>query len=60
LLGEVDEGFIGNRFDKAISQQAQRKAKRPDGLTLWNSLLNLLVGKSSVGTNSAIIHQKPA
>jgi membrane-associated HD superfamily phosphohydrolase len=53
-------GMDNNRFDEAISQQTQRKAKRPDVFCLWNSLLNFLVGKSSVGTNSAIIHQRPA
>ena len=60
LHGEIDEGLISNRFDEAISQQTQRKAKRPDVFCLWNSLLNFLVGKSSVGTNRAIIHQRPA
>ena len=30
LRGEIDEGLISNRLDEAISQQTQRKAKRPD------------------------------
>ena len=47
LLGEIDEGLIGNGLDEAISQQIQRKAQRPDRLRLWNSLLNLIVRKSS-------------
>ena len=60
MLGELDEGLIGNRFYEAISQQIQRKAKRPDRLRLWNSLLNLIVRKSSVGTNTTIIHEGAA
>ena len=60
LRGEIDEGLISNRLDEAISQHTQRKAKRPDVFCLWNSLLNFLVGKSSVGTNSTIIYQRPA
>ncbi len=59
LLGEIDEGLIGNRLDEAISQQIQRKAKRPDRLCLRNLLLNLIVRKSSVGTDSTIIHERP-
>jgi hypothetical protein len=60
LLGEIDEGLIGNRLDEAIPQQIQGKAKRPDRLGLWNPLLNLIVRKSGIGANSAIIHQGPA
>jgi hypothetical protein len=59
LLGEIDERLIGNRLDEAISQQIQRKAQRPDRLRLWNSLLNLIVRKSSVWTNSTIIYERP-
>jgi hypothetical protein len=38
-------------FETCASQEIQRKAKRPDCLCLWTSLLNLIVRKSSVGTD---------
>src|ERR1700745_1962534 len=60
LLGEIDEGLIGDRLDEAISQQVQRKAKGPNRFCLRNSLLNLVVRKSSVGANRAIIHERSA
>src|ERR1700747_601632 len=60
LLGEIDERLVGERLDEAIAQQIQRKAKRPDRFCLRNPLLNLVVRKSSVGANRAIIHERPA
>ena len=42
------------------NEEIQRKAKRPDRLCFRNSLLNLTVRNSGVGTNSAIIQQRPA
>ena len=60
LLGEIDQGLIGDCLDETIAQQIQRKAKRPDRFCLGNSLLNLVIRKSSVGANRAIIYQRPA
>jgi hypothetical protein len=60
LLGEIDESLIRERFNEAIPQEAQRKAKCTDRLCVWDSLLNLVVLKGSIGTNSAIIYQRPA
>jgi hypothetical protein len=60
LLGEIDESLLRERFDEAIPQEAQRQAKCTDRLCLRNPLLNLVVLKGSVGTNSAIIYERPA
>jgi hypothetical protein len=60
LLGEIDQGLIGNGFDETIAQQIQGKAKRSDRFCLRNALLNFVVRKSGVGANRAIIHERPA
>jgi len=60
LRGKIDKSLIGNRFDDAVPQQIQGKAKRSDCLCVRNALLNLRVGRSGVGANRPIIHQGPA
>src|ERR1700736_1291945 len=60
LLGKINERLIGNGFNEAIAQEIQREAECADRLGLWNAFLNFLVGKRRIGTNGAIIHQRPA
>ena len=60
LLGEIHQGLIGNGLDEAIIQKIQRKAESSDRLCLRNSLLNLVVRKSSIGANRAIVHERTA
>ena len=60
LLREIDERLIGDRLNKAVAQQIQRKAKRADRLCVRYALLNFLVRKSGVGANGAVIHERAA
>ena len=60
LPGEIDESLIGDRFDETVSQQTERKAERADRFRHWNSLLDFLVRKRAAGTDSTIIHERPA
>jgi len=47
--------IIGDRFDQAIAEHADREAQRADRIYTWYMLLDLLIRKRTAGTDRAVV-----
>jgi hypothetical protein len=57
FLSQSNQGFVGNRLHKTVSQNTQRHPRGADVLASGHVLLDFCVRESGIWTNGAIIHQ---
>src|SRR6266702_3670306 len=60
VFGEVHEGLIRDRFHKSIAQKVQRYAECSDRFRIRDALLNFRSGKSGIGADGTIVHERAA
>ena len=60
LFCEIDKSLISDGFDVAVTQYAEREAKRADRFGFGNALLDFFVGEGDVGANRAVVNERAA
>src|ERR1051326_7804969 len=60
VSSQFNQGLVGYRLHKAVSQEAHGDAVGPDRFSVGYTFLNLDIWEGRIGANRAIVHQRSA